>query len=187
MEKLYDRFASWKLVKSVRRVKLFDKLLSYEILTYLIFGALTTAVNFVVFFLADKLFGAKHLADIPLFGHTFSVTMEDVSTIIAWLAAVLFAFVTNKLWVFESRGKRFSVVVKELLRFVGARILSFVLFESLGFMLVRNVLLICGAGEKPAKWIGKILISILVIIFNYVASKFVVFRRARKQKDGEDA
>ena len=186
MKKIYNWFASLWIVKKIRQVKLFDRLLSYEVLTYLFFGVMTTVVNLAIFYLSDKILGNAHIFDVTLFGHPFSVTLEEVSTVIAWVGAVLFAFFTNKFLVFESRDRHARAVLRELLRFIGARILSFVLFESFGFWLVRNLLINMGLQETWAKWVGKLLTSILVVIFNYVASKFVVFRRGKDANSVEE-
>ncbi len=183
MRKLYDKIFNTKFFKKIMTVPFFNTLLSYEVLSYLFFGVMTTVVNFVVFGLADKVLGNKELFAFSLFSYSFKVTFEDVSTFIAWFFAVIFAYVTNKLWVFESKSRKPSVVIRELLSFFGARIISFILFESLGFMLVRNIFLNLGMGENAAKWIGKILMAVVNVIFNYIASKLVVFKN--KKKDTE--
>lgn len=187
MRRLYDKIFNTKLLKKITSVPLFAKVLSYEILSYLFFGVMTTVVNFVVFYISDKILGNTSLADFSLFGRDFRVTLEDVSTVIAWIFAVLFAYVTNKLWVFESKSRKPSVVIRELASFFGARIVSFVLFESLGFMLLRNILINSGilSSENTCKWIAKIAISVLVVIFNYVMSKLVIFRKGRVNDESE--
>ena len=183
MKKLYDRVFSLAFFKKLLSVPVIGKFLSYEMLSYLFFGVSTTVVNFIVFFVCDKIFGNNSIADFTLMGHLFSITYEDVSTLIAWIFAVLFAYVTNKLWVFESKSKRASVVIKEILSFFGARIVSFVVFESLGFMLVRNILIIIGIfdSEDVCKWIAKLLMAVIVVIFNYVMSKLVIFRKSKSE------
>lgn len=185
MKKLYDKIFNTKLLKKITSVPLFSKLLSYEILSYLFFGVMTTLVNFVVFYFSDKILGTKSLFEFSLFSNVFKITLEDVSTGIAWVAAVIFAYVTNKLWVFESKSTKASVVIRELVSFFGARIVSFLLFESLGFMLLRNLLInINISSENACKWIAKIAVSVLVVIFNYVMSKLVIFRKSKEK--GED-
>lgn len=181
MKKLYDKIMNTALLKKITAIPLFAKVLSYEILSYLFFGVMTTVVNFVVFYLSDKVLGNGSIVDFSVFGVLFHVTFEDVSTVIAWIFAVVFAYVTNKLWVFESKSRKPSVVIRELLSFFGARIVSFVVFESLGFMLLRNILLTCGASENAGKWTAKIAMAVLVVIFNYVMSKLVIFKNKRKE------
>ncbi len=183
MKKLYDRIFSLAFFKKLLSIPVIGKFLSYEMLSYLFFGVSTTVVNFIVFFVCDKIFGNNSIANFTLKGHLFSITYEDVSTLIAWIVAVLFAYVTNKLWVFESKSKSASVVIKEILSFFGARIVSFVVFESLGFMLVRNILIITGIfeSEDACKWIAKLLMAVIVVIFNYIMSKLVIFRKSKAE------
>ena len=182
MKKLYDRVFSLAFFKKLLSVPVIGKFLSYEMLSYLFFGVSTTVVNFIVFFVCDKIFGNNSIADFTLMGHLFSITYEDVSTLIAWIVAVLFAYVTNKLWVFESKSKNASVVIKEILSFFGARIVSFVVFESLGFMLVRNILNNTDyTTENFSKWAAKLLMAVIVVIFNYIMSKLVIFRKSKTE------
>ena len=173
MRKLYDT-----LFTALRKVKLFDKILSlpviskvieYEVLMYLIFGVLTTVVNFVVFWLCGKLEDSE---TVLLQIGSFRLTWVYLSNAIAWVCSVLFAFVTNKLFVFESRAKGVSAITKEIISFFGARILSFLLFDVALFALLLEVF---GINE----YIVKIINAIFVVIFNYVASKLVVFRQKK--------
>ena len=185
MKVLYDKIFSITFFRKFLSIPVIGKLLTYEMLSYLVFGVLTTVVNFITFFFADKVLGNNSIAEFSVFSHIFKVTFEDISTFIAWIVAVLFAYVTNKLWVFESKEKTAYIVVKELLAFFGARIISFVVFESIGFMLIRNILININlfASENAPKWIAKIFISVAVVVFNYVMSKLVIFR---KNKTGQE-
>lgn len=181
MKKLYEKIFSIKFFKKFLDIPVLSKLLTYEMLSYLFFGVMTTVVNLFVFYISDKILGNGALVDFSVFSHVFKVTFEDISTLIAWIFAVLFAYITNKLWVFESRSWKFGIVVKELISFFGARIVSFVVFESLGFMVVRNLLInfnIFDTDTAP-KWIAKILISVFVVVFNYVMSKLLIFRKKK--------
>ena len=179
MKKLYEKVFSIKLFAKLRELPVIGSFLTYEMLSYLFFGVSTTIVNFIVFFIADKILGNGSITDFTLFGHPFSVTLEDISTLIAWVFAVLFAYVTNKLWVFESKSTEAKVVVREIISFFGARVVSFVIFESLGFMLVRNVLILTRLlpSENVCKWVAKILMAVVVVVFNYVMSKLIIFRK----------
>lgn len=178
MKKLYDKIFSIKLFAKIRELPVIGTFLSYEMLSYLFFGVSTTIVNFVVFFLVDKLLGNASITEFDAFGNVFKITFEDVSTLIAWVVAVLFAYVTNKLWVFESKSREARVVIREIISFFAARIMSFVLFESLGFMLVRNILNNTDyTTENFSKWAAKLLMAVAVVIFNYVMSKLVIFKK----------
>ena len=140
MKKLYDKIFSLKFFKMFLNVPVLSKFLTYEMLSYLFFGVMTTVVNLGVFYVSDKLLGNGALVDFSLFGHLFKVTFEDISTLIAWIFAVLFAYITNKLWVFESKSWKVSVVARELVSFFGARIVSFVVFESFFAMSLQKMM-----------------------------------------------
>lgn len=122
------------------------------ILVYLIFGVLTTAVNYVVFFVCYNQLGY----------------LARTSNAIAWIAAVIFAFVTNKAFVFESRSWNFWIVLPELVSFIGTRLASGVA-ETLVLDRVEAF------GWNVNIW--KIVVGILVIVVNYVGSKLLVFRK----------
>lgn len=123
-----------------------------EILWYLFFGGLTTLINIVSFFVL-------RLLDIDIY----------VSNVIAWILAVLFAFITNKFFVFNSKGKTKKENVRELVSFFGFRFLS--LGIDMGVMYVLINLL--SSGELLAKVIA----NIVVIIANYIFSKVFIFKK----------
>ena len=137
---------------------LIKKFLNKETISYLIFGVLTTIINIVVFWFAER-----ELA---------FIMSEDaaslVGNVIAWVISVAFAFVTNKLFVFESKSMAFKVVMAELTGFVIARLLSLAFDE--GFVFVAIVLL--GMNSLLAKIIS----NVFVVIINYVLSKFFIFK-----------
>ena len=174
MRKLYNKVASWGFVKKLMQVPFFAKILSYEIVTYLFFGVMTTVVNFVI----ANLFGliADQNTVLAEFGG-ITVRWEWVSQFAAWMGAVLFAFVTNKLLVFESHERSAGGVAKEFLSFLGGRVLSYVLFE---FGMVEILYRII-----PSLNIRKIIAAVFTIIFNYIVSKFVSFRKQNDAKDKE--
>ncbi len=125
----------------------------YDILAYLFFGVLTTVVNYIVYL---PCYNLLHFS-------------AAVSNMVAWVVAVAFAYLTNKPFVFKSHDWSAAVVVPELTKFVGSRIVSGVL-ETVIILLTVDVL----------SWNGnvmKLVTSVLVVIFNYVASKLVVFRK----------
>lgn len=187
MKKLYDKIFSIKFFKMFLQIPVLGKLLTYEMLSYLFFGVMTTVVNFSVFYVIDKILGNGSISEFSVLGHIFRITFEDVSTFIAWIIAVLFAYVTNKLWVFESESTALPVLVKEIASFFGARIISFVVFESAGFMIMRNILINLGifSSENAPKWIAKIFMSVAVVVFNYVMSKLVIFKKKKNEAESE--
>ncbi len=128
-----------------------------EIIMYLIFGAGTTVVNWVIYTLL-----------------TFAGVEMTISNAFAWLGAVVFAFITNKLFVFESRSMKPEIVIKEGLAFLVSRILTGIL-EIIGPTLIFNA----GFTWSPFSITGlgaKLFISIFVIVLNYILSKLAVFK-----------
>lgn len=141
-------------------VKLFKKY--REQIMYLVFGVATTLVNWVVYAIMQKLFHAE----------------MTLSNAVAWVISVLFAYVTNKLFVFESKSWKPNVVAREAATFVGARALTGVFdtfFPTLLFKLGLNqpILGIEGFAAKLAA-------AVVVIVLNYVFSKLIVFRKSKK-------
>ena len=125
----------------------------YDILAYLFFGVLTTLVNYIVYL---PCYNLLHLS-------------ASLSNVIAWIAAVAFAYVTNKPFVFKSHDWSAKTVVPELTKFVGSRVLSGALETVIIFVTVDILL-----------WNGnimKLVTSVLVVILNYVASKLLVFKK----------
>lgn len=137
-----------------------------EPVMYIVFGVLTTLVNFMAFWLFTKIFGEQ---------------LYLVNNAIAWVAGVVFAYITNKLFVFESKSWSAKVLSKEIPEFLGARIFSFLVEEG-GMLLFISVL---GLGEKTltllnftitGQFIIKILLAVIVVVLNYVFSKFIIFK-----------
>lgn len=123
------------------------------IILYGIFGVLTTVINIGVYGVLYSGLGVSNV----------------ISNVIAWIISVLFAFITNKLWVFESKSFNFKLFVKELGSFTVCRVATGVL--DLGIMFVGVDLL------KGPAIILKIASNIIVIILNYVMSKIFVFKK----------
>ena len=111
--------------------KLWKKLTSREVLLYLIFGVLTTAVDYVIFWVAQKILGS-------------SMLMIQVSNVLAWIGAVIFAFVTNKNLVFASKERSFAGVAGELIRFTGARLVSLLV----SMLIISSIKRFIHAGAK---------------------------------------
>lgn len=159
--------------------KLIDKFFTKEIISYIFFGVLTTAVNLITFFLFKKLFiqiGWDGVLNSLLTSLGWEKALNFLSdgseyldaNTIAWVAGVLFAFFTNKLFVFESKSWKPSVAGKEFVGFVGARLLSFVAESVLMFLMVTVL--------HMNELIAKIVVAIVVIIMNYVFSKLFIFK-----------
>ena len=134
--------------------KIRQKLFNRETVLYVVFGVLTTAVNYAVYYLC------RHLG-----------VDYKIANVIAWIFAVIFAFVTNKLFVFESKSRKPALVLRELVLFAGARVFSLLIEE--GFLLFTVEVL---HGNDR---IMKLIAAVFVVIINYFFSKFLVFRKKK--------
>lgn len=123
--------------------------LDRELVLYVVFGTFTFFVNIIVYFLFENVFGVNYL----------------ISNVIAWFFSVLFAYVTNRIWVFESKSPD---ILKEMSLFFGGRIFSGVVDTALMYLFI-DVMTI---GDD----ISKIIVQVIVIILNYVFSKLIVFK-----------
>lgn len=140
-----------KVIESLKKYK--------EIIKYLIIGLLTTAINYIAFVILVNMFKIEM--------HT--------SNIIAWLISVIFAYFTNKLFVFESKSFKIKVLVKEISTFGIARIFSLLLEEMILYIFVNKL--------EMNKLIIKLIANIIVILLNYVLSKFIIFRGKKKGQE----
>lgn len=137
--------------------------MSNEIIAYLFWGGMTTVVSWGSYAIFSLILN-RFLSD------SMSVT---ISNVLSWVCAVAFAFVTNKIWVFNSRSWKLQVWWPEMVKFVLARLATGVLEMAAvplayKFGLDFPVLGIKGMGAK-------IIISVVVVILNYIFSKFLVF------------
>ena len=138
-----------------------------ELITYVIFGVLTTAVNFVTFWLMNLVLGEK---------------LYLLNNVIAWIVSVAFAYITNKLWVFESKSWKLKVIGKEIPEFVGARLFSLAVEEG-GLLLFMNVMhfdrfafTLLGF-NVTGTLIAKVILAVIVVILNYIFSKLIIFKK----------
>lgn len=122
------------------------------VILYLAFGGLTTLVNIITYFSLTKLFGIQYI----------------ISNVIAWIVSVLFAYVTNRLFVFASKGKGLIFILRECSAFIGCRLFSGLVDTTTMYVMIDllhfNDLLV------------KIIANIFVIILNYVFSKRIIFK-----------
>lgn len=122
--------------------------LDKELFWYVVFGTLTTIVNVVVYFALEYI-GVNYI----------------ISNIIAWFLSVLFAYVTNRIWVFESKSPD---ILKEMVLFFSGRIFSGVLDTALLYLFVDILTL--------GNTFSKIAVEIIITILNYLLSKLIVFK-----------
>lgn len=128
-----------------------------ELINYAFWGAFATVANVLAYFVAYDL---MHLSNF-------------ISTLLAWIVAVMVAFVTNKLWVFKSRNTTWKQTVREFISFTGFRLIS-ELFD-LGIMLFA----VDAMHWNALLW--KVIANVIVITLNYFFSKFIIFRETPEQ------
>lgn len=131
-----------------------------EILNYLIFGGLSTIVNFLSYFIFARLLGIETV----------------ISSGLSWFCSVLFAYITNKLFVFESKTETKKDFFKEMISFFLSRVLSGIMCDVGTFALMVKVFNINDV-------ISKIITQIIVIIINYLFSKLFIFKENKKSKE----
>lgn len=124
-----------------------------ELIFYGVFGLGATLINIFSFYLFKRIF-----------------TLDMViSNILAWVLSFVFAFLSNKLWVFESKNWTSRAAMKEMVQFLVARLATFVLDTVCMWLLIDRL--------SVNDLMAKISVNILVIMTNYMASKFWVFKK----------
>ena len=128
-----------------------------EIINYLIVGVLTTVVSLAVYYICVITFlDPKNAIEL------------QIANVISWIAAVTFAYITNRKFVFESKNPD---MLKEAAAFVGARVVTLLMDMFCMFIIVTCM----GLSDK----IAKLLVQVIVIVANYVFSKIFVFRKKK--------
>lgn len=145
------------------------KLLNRETVMYLIFGVATTLVNYVIFYLCYEI--------------AFERDHSLIANAVAFIAAVIFAFAVNKIFVFESKSWKMEILMKEIPPFLAARVGSF-LIEEAGLFLCEDVwnlgnvvVLTVGSVQFTGIAVAKVLLSVVVVVLNYVFCKFFIFKK----------
>ncbi len=127
-----------------------------ELIGYVVFGVLTTLVNILAFSALDQVLHVQYL----------------IANILSWVLAVLFAYVTNKWFVFKTRTKTAAAFWREIGLFFAARLFSLGVDE--GGMYVLVDLLLVG------KTVSKILMNGIVVVLNFICSKLFIFQKKQK-------
>lgn len=136
--------------------KIFDffiKIFGKEMFMYLFFGVLTTVINFIAYYIFNVICKSS----------------AGISTTLAFIISIIFAYITNKIWVFNSKTNNIKELVTEIFKFISARLVTYFIDLFLMIILVDKLhynSLIC-----------KLLVNILVIILNYIFSKLLVFKK----------
>ena len=137
---------------------IWNKLCNRESITYIIFGVLTTAVDWVTYAVLWAA-GADY----------------RVSTALSWAAAVIFAFITNKFIVFQSFDIRLNYLWKEFVSFVACRAATGVI-TMVGMLIMVDVL-------HWNEFFGKLVVSAVSLVLNYILSKLFIFKKGNKKND----
>ena len=132
--------------------KLIKKILDRDIILYIIFGVLTTLVNFVSFYILNSL---MHIDG-------------NISNLVAIPLAILFAYFTNRKWVFHTDAKGFKENFNEFCKFIAGR--AFTMFiEFFGCMLLFKT--------PIPEIISKLGVNVIIVILNFFISKFFAFKK----------
>ncbi len=143
---------NWKTIKALY--------LQYkEVINYLVFGFLATIVNFVSYFIFARMLKID----------------EIISSGLSWFVSVLFAYITNKIFVFESNTKTIKSFLIEMGSFFLARVITGILCDVGTFALMVKVFNINDI-------FSKIVTQVMVVVLNYIFSKFVIFKKKGKKE-----
>lgn len=136
-----------------------------EVVNYLIFGVLTTVVSLAI----------KYLLLFTILDASDAFELQ-IAVITSWIVACLFAYITNRIWVFESKSKD---IMKELVKFFTARL------ATLGMEMLIMFVFVTLFKLNSDTWviIWTLVSQVLIIIGNYILSKLIVFRNKEKEED----
>ena len=128
------------------------KLINKEIILYVIFGVLTTIVNLIAYYLFSNIININYL----------------ISNAIAWIISVVFAYITNKFFVFNSSYINKDVIIEEFIKFMNCRLISglsevVLLFLFVDLLLMNDI-------------VAKLIIEVLVALINFIFSKVFIFK-----------
>ena len=142
------------------------------LLDYMMWGSLTTVVSWVSFSLSSLLL--TELIKNP-------ITAASISNVISWFCVIVFAFITNKLWVFKSKSFNKKVILPEFIKFFFTRLATGILE-----LLAVPVLMSYGINQSVFGINGmmsKIVVTFAVIILNYIFARLVVFKKQPRKEE----
>lgn len=130
-----------------------------EVINYLIFGVLTTIVSLAT----------KYLLLFTIFDAENGIQLQ-IAVVVSWIVACTFAYITNRIWVFESKSKE---VIKEAIKFYVSRL------ATLGLEMLIMFIFVTALGLNTRMWVivWTIFAQVVIVIGNYVLSKLIVFRK----------
>ena len=138
-----------------------------EIINYLIFGVLTTIVSLATkYLLLFTILDAKNGFEL------------QIAVTVSWIVACTFAYITNRIWVFESKSKQ---ILKEAIKFYMSRLVTLGLEMLIMFIFVT----LLGLNSNTWVIVWTIVAQVVIIIGNYILSKLVVFKNKYIVKEGE--
>ena len=128
------------------------KLINKKTILYVIFGVLTTIVNLIAYYLFSNIININYL----------------ISNAIAWIISVVFAYITNKFFVFNSSYINKDVIIEEFIKFMNCRLISglsevVLLFLFVDLLLMNDI-------------VAKLIIVVLVALINFIFSKVFIFK-----------
>ncbi len=149
-----------------------------EIISYVFFGALTTLVSIVTYFIIRTVFPNEESAPwILKWTYRLTFTDGDSSTvlpnIISWIVSVTFAYITNRIWVFKSKVTGAGKILMQALSFYGARLFTLFVDLIIMYLLVNLPAIDNGIYELCVK----VFSNIVVLVLNYVFSKLFIFKK----------
>lgn len=134
-----------------------------EVILYLVFGVLTTIVNYIVYFTCTSLLKLNW----------------SIANSLAWIFAVIFAYITNRIWVFESKQTGVVQIIREIVLFIGCRILSFgfdmgTMFLCMDCLPMEQWVI---QGFPIGELVAKTIAQAVVVVSNYIFSKWIIFKK----------
>ena len=135
-----------------------------EVINYFIFGVLTTIVNLIVkYILLFTILNVENAVELQL------------AVVISWIIACLFAYITNRKYVFESKSKE---ILKEMTKFFSARI------ATLGLEMLIMFVFVTALGLNSDIWVivWTLVAQVVVVVANYIFSKLIIFKNKEKEE-----
>lgn len=136
-----------------------------EVINYLIFGVLTTIVSLAT----------KYLLLFTILDASNAMQLQ-IAVIVSWITACLFAYITNRIFVFESKSKE---IIKEIIKFFTARL------ATLGMEMLIMFIFVTALGLNSDVWVivWTLVSQVVITIGNYILSKLIVFKNNKKEEE----
>ena len=145
----------------------------WDVVSYLFFGVLTTLVSWITY--------AGFMLLFEKCGMNGELNII-ISNVLSWIFAVIFAFITNKLWVFNSKSFEAKTLWYEIGTFVSARLVTLLIETGI----LAGAALIFGSDNTVVNIIMKVITSIIVVVLNYIFSKLIIFRKKDDAKKSDE-